>query len=182
MKLSFLKKLIFRIRGVYTVEQLQSMGLKVGENFEPQMGFELDPSHCWLISIGDNVTFGPHVQILAHDASTCKILGYAKIGRVDIGDNVFIGAGSVVLPNVTIGDNVIVGAGSIVTRSLPSNSVCAGNPAVVIATLEEFTKKNKMRMEERPVYDETYTLRKNITDEMKQKQCLELTDGIGFVQ
>lgn len=182
MKFEFLKNLLYRIRGSYTVEQLQKMGLKVGRNFEPQIGFELDPSHCWLISIGDDVTFGPHVQVLAHDASTCKHLGYAKIGRVNIGNRVFIGAGSIILPNVDIGDNVIIGAGSIVSRSLPSNSVCAGNPAVVLSTLEEFTSKNKILMEERPVYDETFTLRKNISGEKKQRQCLELTDGIGFVK
>ena len=67
------------------------------------MGYELDPSHCWLIEIGDNVTFGPHVQVLAHDASMHNVLGYTKIGRVRIGNNVFIGAGSIVLPNVQIG-------------------------------------------------------------------------------
>lgn len=182
MKPNFLKKLIYRIRGEYTIEQLQSMGLRVGKNFEPQLGYELDPSHCWLITIGDNVTFGPHVQILAHDASTCKLLGYAKIGRVNIGDNVFIGAGSIVLPNVDIGENVIVGAGSVVTRSLPPNTVCAGNPAVVLSSMDEFLNKNKQRINEKNVYDETYTLRKGITSEKKEQQYRELTNSIGFVK
>lgn len=97
-----LKQIIYRIRGEYTVEQLKKLGLRVGKNFNPQLGFELDPSHCWLIDIGDNVTFGPHVQVLAHDASMYNALGYTKIGRVRIGNNVFIGGGSIILPNVKI--------------------------------------------------------------------------------
>lgn len=68
-------------------------------------GTILDPSHCWLITIGDNVTMAPRVHILAHDASTCHHLGYARIGRIDIGNNVFIGADTVVLPGVYIGSN-----------------------------------------------------------------------------
>ena len=111
------------IPGEYTIAQLREMGLRVGKKFDPQLGYELDPSHCWLIEIGDNVTFGPHVQVLAHDASMPNVLGYTKIGRVRIGNNVFIGAGSIVLPNVQIGDNSIVGAGSIVTKDIPPNVV-----------------------------------------------------------
>ena len=53
----------------------------------------------------------PHVQILAHDASTKRYLGYTKIGRVLIGNNVFVGAGTIILPSVAIGNNVIIGAG-----------------------------------------------------------------------
>jgi maltose O-acetyltransferase len=56
-------------------------------------------------------------------------LNYTKIGLVKIGDNVFIGAGSIILPNVKIGNNVIIGAGSIVTKDVPDNSLVAGNPA-----------------------------------------------------
>lgn len=177
-----IKNLIYRIRGEYTIEKLQSMGLKVGKNFDAQLGFELDPSHCWLIEIGDDVTFGPHVQVLAHDASTCKTLGYAKIGRVTIGNNVFVGAGSIILPGVKIGDNSVIGAGSIVTKDVPTNMVYAGNPAKQIMTLEEFVEKNSKLMEHAPLYGEEYTLRKNISDKKKEQQKTELADCIGFVK
>ena len=177
-----LKKIIYRIRGEYTVEDLIKLGLKVGKGFNPQLGFELDPSHCWLIDIGDNVTFAPHVQVLAHDASTCVSLGYAKIGRVHIGNNVFIGAGSIILPDVSLGDNTIVGAGSVVTHSFDGDVVIAGNPARVIESLNDFTAKQKKLMDERPCYGEEYTLRCNITPERKQQQIDDLRDGIGFVR
>lgn len=176
------KEVVYRIRGEYTVEKLQRMGLKVGKNFDAQLGYELDPSHCWLIEIGDDVTFGPHVQVLAHDASTCKTLGYAKIGRVTIGNNVFVGAGSIILPGVKIGDNSVIGAGSIVTKDVPTNMVYAGNPAKQIMTLEEFVEKNSKLMEHAPLYGEEYTLRKNISDKKKEQQKTELADCIGFVK
>lgn len=179
---TYLKELVYRIRGEYTIEKLQKMGLKIGKNYDFQIGFELDPSHCWLIEIGDNVTFGPHVQVLAHDASTCNITGYAKLGRVTIGNNVFIGAGSIVLPNVTIGENAVIGAGSVVTKDVPSNTVFAGNPAKQIMELEDFKNKNLKLMENSPVYEEDYTLRQNISAEKKQQQKEELKDTIGFVK
>lgn len=104
----------------------------VGKNFNRMHGVILDDSHCWLITVGDNVTMAPRVHILAHDASTCHHLGYARIGRVDIGDNVFIGADAVVLPGVSIGSDSVIGANSTVTKSIPSGVVAAGNPAKVI--------------------------------------------------
>lgn len=56
---SLLKEFVFRLRGEYTLEQLKHMGLSFGRNFNPQQGYYLDPSHCWLITIGNDVTFGP---------------------------------------------------------------------------------------------------------------------------
>lgn len=93
-----IKRLVFRLRADYTTEQLKELGMVVGSNFNRMHGTIIDDSHCWLITIGDNVTMAPRVHILAHDASTCHHLGYARIGRVDIGNNVFIGADAVVLP------------------------------------------------------------------------------------
>ena len=176
-----IKELTFRIRGTYTIEKLIKMGLTVGKNFNPQLGFDLDPSHCWLIAIGDNVTFGPNVCILAHDASMHHALGYTKIGRVTIGNNVFIGAGSTVLPGVSIGSDAIIGAGSVVTKSIPAGKVYAGNPAKEIYDTSVFLEKHKAEMQQRPCYDETFTLRKSITEEKKQTQKDDLKNGFGYV-
>lgn len=158
-----LKKIIYRIRGEYTIEQFKKMGLRVGKNFDPQLGFELDPSHCWLIDIGDNVTFAPHVQVLAHDASMHNVLGYTKIGCVSIGNGVFIGAGSVV------------------TKDVPPNVVCAGNPARVLSTLDEFIDKNRELMKKSFLYQEEYTLRGNISEAKKNQQREELKKKNGYV-
>ena len=116
--MGFIELLKTKIRGTINLKQLKKDGLKVGNNFNAQEGTIIDPGHCWLIEIGDNVTLAPRVHILAHDASMKKSLGYAKIGKVSIGNNVFLGASTIVLPNVRIDDNTIVGAGSVVTHSL----------------------------------------------------------------
>ena len=135
--MNYLKELVYRLRGEYTTEKLISMGMTVGKNFKRLNGVILDPGHCWLIEIGDNVTMAPRVHILCHDASTKDFLGYTKIGRVDIGNNVFIGAETVVLPGVTIGNNTVIGAGSVVTKDIPSGVVAAGNPCRVIRTITQ---------------------------------------------
>ena len=176
-----IKELLYRLRGEYTTEKLISMGMKVGENFGRLHGVILDPSHCWLIEIGNNVTLAPRVHILCHDASTKGFLGYTKIGRVSIGDNVFIGAESVVLPGVTIGNNVIVGANSTVTHNVPDNTVVAGSPARVLCTLDEYLNKERNQMESAPVYGEDFTLRQNVSMEKRAQQKAELDGKIGYI-
>jgi len=176
-----LKEFVYRLRGDHTTEYLVKRGLKVGRNFKRLVGTILDPAHCWLITIGDNVTMAPRVHVLAHDASTFAYLGYTKIGLVRIGSNVFIGAGSVILPNVTIGDNVIIGANSTVTRDIPANSVAAGNPARHICALDTYVAKNRELMKSRPCYGEEYTTRQKINEENKVLMRRELQTGVGFV-
>ena len=87
--MNIIKEFLYRIRAEYTTEKLISMGMIVGNNFKRLNGVILDPAHCWLIEIGDNVTMAPRVHVLCHDASTKQFLNYTKIGRVTIGNNVF---------------------------------------------------------------------------------------------
>lgn len=77
-----------------------------------------------------------------------KALGYTKVGRVHIGNNVFIGYGSVILPETFIGDNVIIGAGSIVRGKVDSNSVVVGNPAKKVCSYSEYIDKNRQLLNE----------------------------------
>ena len=176
-----IKEFLYRLRGEYTTEKLISMGMKVGVNFGRLNGVILDPSHCWLIEIGDNVTLAPRVHVLCHDASTKGFIGYTKIGRVTIGNNVFVGAESVILPGVTVGDNVIIGANSTVTHDIPSGSVVAGSPARVICSLDDYLAKEKCRMESAPVYGEEYTLRRNVSMEKRIEQRDALCGKIGYI-
>lgn len=179
--MNYLKELLYRLRGEYTTEKLIRMGMKVGEGFQRLNGVILDPAHCWLIEIGNNVTLASRVHILCHDASTKQFLGYTKIGRVTIGNNVFIGAETVVLPGVTIGNNVVIGANSTVTRSIPDNSVVVGNPARVMCSLDEYLKKEQSRMKNSTCYGEEFTLRKNVSMKMRMQQREELKGKIGYI-
>ena len=104
--------------------------------------------------IGDNVVISKDVLILNHDYSiTCGLRSIdEKIGEseafwlkeVRIGNNVFVGAKSILLPGTTIGDNCIIGAGSVVKGNIPSNSIVVGNPSKVVAKLDEWAQKKKM--------------------------------------
>ncbi len=180
--MNYLKELIYRLRGEYTTEKLIKQGLKVGTNFNRLNGVILDPAHCWLIEIGNNVTIAPRAHILCHDASTKQFMGYTKIGRVTIGDNVFIGAESVILPGITIGNNVIIGTNSTITHDIPDNCVVAGSPGKVLCTLEEYLKKEKDCFKNSPCYGEEYTLRKNVSMEKRVRQKKELKGKIGYIE
>ena len=115
--LSSLKgSLVGFFRGDPNLNKYKARGLKVGSNFNMLGGCIIDHSHCWLIRIGDNVTFAPRVHVLAHDASTKRVLGYTRIALTSIGNDVFVGASSTIMPGVTVGDGAVVGAGSVVTR------------------------------------------------------------------
>ena len=155
--------------------------MKVGKNFSRLHGVILDPSHCWLIEIGDNVTMAPRVHVLCHDASTKQFLGYTKIGRVNIGNNVFIGAESVILPGISIGNNVIIGANSTITHDIPDGVVVAGSPARILCTLDAYLAKEKTRMVIAPLYGEEYTLRQNVPMDKRMQQKQDLTDKIGYI-
>lgn len=130
---------------IETMRYCYANGFKSGKDFSYNTGYPIDANFPWLITVGDNVTLATGVKLLAHDASTAKIIHgevNTKVGRVDVGNNVFIGANSIVLCNTRIGDNVIIGAGSVVTHDVPSNSVYAGNPAKYVCSFAEFEQKH----------------------------------------
>jgi acetyltransferase-like isoleucine patch superfamily enzyme len=124
---------------------LKYIGVKFGKNCRIYVrNFGSEP---WLINIGNNVTITSGVKILTHDGSLCLFQDdngrRFSYNRVVIGDNVFIGVNSIILPGVIIGNNVIIGAGSVVTKSIPNNSIVGGNPAKFIKSFEEY-KSNSL--------------------------------------
>lgn len=163
------KNIVKRINGEVLTSTLVKRGMRVGNNFNRQQGSYIDPTHCFLIEIGNNVTFSIRVTVLAHDASTKKSTGYTKIGKVIIGDNVFVGANATILPNVKIGDNSIIGANSVVTKDIPANCVAAGNPVKIICSLEEFLNRNQEKMETAQKFGREYRFSKKITEEKKRR-------------
>jgi maltose O-acetyltransferase len=87
------------------------------------------------IRIGDDVQIGPHVQLLTatHPVQAGPRRDKWEAARpIVIGDNVWLGGGSIICPGVTIGENTVVGAGAVVIRDLPANVVAVGNPARVV--------------------------------------------------
>ncbi|MCI9243400.1 MAG: sugar O-acetyltransferase [Lawsonibacter sp.] len=92
----------------------------------------VDDTH---IHVGDFTQFGPNVVLATAGHPICPELrerGFQYNAPIRIGRNCWLGAGVVVVPGVTIGDNVVVGAGSVVTRDLPDNVVAVGNPCKIL--------------------------------------------------
>ena len=125
----------------------------------------IDETSLQHIFIGDNTQITAGVIILAHDYSY-SVLGniYGELPRQQrdtiIGKNVFIGMNSIIL----MGSN---GAGSVVSGRIPSNTVCAGNPAKIICSLDQFLVKGRTRFEEsaRCYYAGIKRKKQNVTEE-----------------
>lgn len=102
-------------------------------------------SEPFLVSVGDRVTITSGVKLLTHDGATWLVrdegVRYQRYGRIEIGDDVFIGVNAVVLPGVRLGSRVIVGAGSVVTNDVASGSVVAGVPARFICAFQEYSDR-----------------------------------------
>ena len=98
---------------------------------------------CGQVKIGNQVLIGPNVGIYdanhALDAEE-RMDGALLPGKVTIGNRVWIGGGTIILPNVTIGDDTVIGAGSIVTHDIPSGVVAVGNPCHVLREITDMDK------------------------------------------
>ena len=141
-------------------------GAEIGEGtfFYDPVHVVIDEGNLPFITIGKNCRITRDVIILAHDYSYAVMRPIyhcmlKKAGMTEIGDNVFIGMRAIILMGTHIGNNVIVGAGSVVSGNFPDNVVIAGNPAKIICSLEQYYQKNLDRFEE--YAETTYLVKKN---------------------
>mgnify|MGYP004653624687 CR=1 FL=1 len=146
---------IFLLNGYARAEYLRKKHYfrSIGEHVYLQpWNFGTEPQ---LISFGNNVHVASGVAFINHD-TTCMMFNYMdekhqyklRQGNIIIGDNVFIGAKSIILYDVKIGNNVIIGAGSVVTKDIPDGVVAAGVPCKVIGSFEDYMNRLKNREEE----------------------------------
>ncbi len=148
---SKIKRLIAYSSKSRYLKYLRNNGVVIGcdSEFLSPIHSEIDLGRAKYITIGNHSILCSGVSLIAHDYSW-KVLEDVYEEELPsggmpicIGNNVFIGANTTILGGVEIGDNVIVAAGSTVCKSLPANTVCGGNPARVIKTLEEYYLKRK---------------------------------------
>jgi acetyltransferase-like isoleucine patch superfamily enzyme len=120
------------------------LGLKVGEQTSFALMVMLDVMFPEKISVGRNSVIGYNTTILAHE----YLIKEYRLGPVDIGSEVMIGANSTILPGVSIGDGAIVSAGTLVHKDVPAGAFVGGNPMRIIYSKEEMEK----RWAEDPIY------------------------------
>ncbi len=171
-----LKRIIKRILGIQTPEKPVNP-VEIYRGWGAVIGDDVDLIECscnykdaTCLQIGNHVTC-VYTHFLTHDASPKKFIGYDcnKIGRIVIGDRVFIGLKSIILPNVHIGNDVIIGAGSVVTKNIPDNSVAVGNPARVICSCEDYINKHKKEIENHPENVYWNTARADMSDKEREE-------------
>ena len=148
----------------FYVEELREKGVHIGQgtHFFGPAKTEVDVQRPWMLNIGEYCKFASGVKILTHDYSRSVLRRYSgdiigESGKTIIGNNVFVGMDSIILMGTHIGDNVVIGAGSVVKGVIESNSVYAGNPAKKICTLEEFyNKRANQQLEEAVLYFKSF--------------------------
>lgn len=113
-----------------------------GKNIYANFNLTLvDDTHIY---VGDNTMFGPNVTVATAGHPILPELreqAYQYNAPVHIGKNCWIGAGAIILPGITLGDNVVIGAGSVVTKDLPSNVIAVGNPCKVLREVGEHDRE-----------------------------------------
>lgn len=126
-------------------------GAKIGEGTRINSGISSFGNEPYLITIGRDCLLSYEICLVTHDGGV-KVLNSLnkfdgkradKMGRIIIGDNVYIGARVMIMPGVTIGNNCVIGAMSVVTKDIPDNTVVAGVPARTICSIDEYYEKTK---------------------------------------
>lgn len=145
--ISFTRKLFLWIYfKISPIRCSRFMGVKLGDNCRIYgNGPNMWGTEPFLIEIGNNVFITDKCQFVNHDGGTLifrnKIPDLEITDRITIGNNVYIGLDTLILPGVKIGDNVIIGAKSLVTKDIPNNSVVGGVPARFIKSTNDYLQK-----------------------------------------
>lgn len=143
----------FRRSSASFIRYLRKKGVEIGSGTViRQRTCRIDLTRPSLITIGNNVLINDNFTLLTHDfvSGVFKNSGRQFLnssGKVTIGNNVRFGQNVMILKNVTIGDNCFIGAGSIVNRDIPSNSIAVGNPCRVVSSLEAYYQKRLLLCE-----------------------------------
>lgn len=158
-----LKQIYYKSSNERYVTFLRTKGIDIGAGtmMRPK-STTIDLTRPSLISIGMNCYMNENFTLLTHDWVTrvfirCNMDFLPSSGRVVIGNNVSFGQNVMVLKGVTIGDNCFIGAGSIVTKSIPANSIAAGVPCRVIMNLDEYYQK-RVKQYENEAFDYAFSI------------------------
>jgi maltose O-acetyltransferase len=177
----FRRRAIGRLRGKPTIEHLVAQGMQLGVGVHLSHELYIDGLNPWLISIGDYATLSPYVALITHDTSLVHHTGQSRLGRVVVGDRVYVGVGAILLPGTNIGADSVVGAGAVVHGEIPPGSLALGNPAKAspIKGAVAWQRASAARAPSWPY--EGSTTSSGITEAGKREQLEALAEGVGYV-
>ena len=171
-----------RLRGYPSLETLVAQGLELGERTHISQQIYIDGLHPWLIRIEDDVTLGPYVSIVTHDASLAHHTAQTRLGRVIVRKRAYVGVGATLLPGTTIGEDSVVGAGAVVHGDVPPASLVMGNPAKVIPVKAAVAWQRASARRAPSWPEEGWRVDTGITEERKRVQREALAGGAaGYV-
>ena len=147
-----MRRAVNRVRGDQNIETLIAAGLEYGEGAFVIHRAYLDPGRPWLIKLGARSAISSNVKVFTHDDGMKIQTGLTRIAAVELGERVFVGAGTIIRPGARIGANSIIAAGSVVSGEIPPGSVAAGHPARVITTVERFQAWHRQTLADAPVW------------------------------
>lgn len=133
---------------LYPVKYAKALGVTMkGSVTIYGSSYKMFSAEPYLVTLGDNVYISLDAKFICHDGS---VLPFRKdipdldiTKRINVGDNVFIGLGALILPGVTIGNDCVVGAYSVVTKDVPDGTIVGGNPAKIIKKTSEYLDNAK---------------------------------------
>lgn len=151
IKVGFLRFVVLRGN---KIAYLRHCGVRIGRDCDILNTVKNFGTEPWLIEIGQRVTLAEGVILYTHDGANRVFRDRLpdssrwgnRFGTIRILDNCFIGANSIIMPDVQIGPNSIVGAGSVVTNHVPPQTVVAGVPARTICSLDEYIERYQSKM------------------------------------
>ena len=142
--MSFKSKILSLVNSFYSLEkQAKRVGVNMGkDNLVASKFWSSEP---YLITIGSHCQITSGVKIFTHGGGAAVRNRYPNFdcfGKVSIGNYVYIGTNSLIMPGVNISNNVLVAAGSVVCNSVPAGVVVGGNPARLIGKIEDYIERN----------------------------------------
>ena len=128
----------------------RSVGVRMGDNVVIYgMASRMFGSEPWMVTLGNNVYLTAGIMFVTHDGGTLilrkEVPDLEWTAPIVVGNDVYIGVRTIILPGVTIGNRCIIGAGAVVAKSIPDNSVAVGVPARVIKSTDEYLEAMKRK-------------------------------------
>ena len=170
-----------RVRLERRWEKLRALGMHIGQGVNLPASTWVDTSACYAIRIGDWCGFGEQCLILSHDAQMDEFLDAGLVAQVTIHESCHFGSRTVILPGVEVGPRTMVGANSVVAKSLPPDTVCAGIPAKVICTLDEYLARHNAGLAAAQKFPWTEYNSNVLTPERRQELLAALDQGPVYI-